>query len=381
MDSIHTMNIAGQVPATTRQVYYTGTDALYEGYAVCYDVTASEANRSTHVAKPTLNNCTEFAGVVAPGQTIPSRTSGGTWVNIVSVEGVIARGVNVYTDENLAAGDLLGVIPGEFVLGKCVVGQPVARVLAATDRSTTAGVVNTQFGWIASTLSPADLASKIVRFFDHFICEGAPSTTADIGKFVLSGTSAAASYQDSLAQAESGASNLKGNGVLRLTTNTTNEASIQLNGEPFTLGVGKSLFFRARIASSSIAAAQQAFIGLLPTDTSPIASLNADYIGFITATGALNHVYVKDGATGLVTKSTGTTLVASTFVDVAFLVRLKTATSLDLHIFVDGAEVSSPTETATEIPENESLTFTASTIAGDAQSLDIDRVEINNYIG
>ena len=378
MDSIHVLQVSGQVPATTRQVYYTGTDALYEGYALCYDVTASEANRSVHVAKPTLNNCVEFAGVVAPGQTIPARTSGGTWVNIISVD--------VYTDENLAAGDLLGVIPGEFVLGKCVVGQPVARVLAATDRSTTAGVVNVQFGWIASVLAPSDINSKILRFFDHFAGDGAASATADAARYAATLNSGTITFADNLTISDvSGATAAKsGWGTLAITpAAATTETSMQANGEPFSMAVGKSLFFRARVAMSSIAATVQGFIGLLPTDTSPIASLNADYIGFITATGAVNHVYVKDGTTGLVTKSTGTTLVADTFVELAFLVRLKTASSLDLHIWVDGAEVASPTETATEIVDNESLTFTASAIdsASGQPVLRLDRVEINNYIG
>jgi hypothetical protein len=72
----------GTSPTQRRRVYYTGTDTLKEGYALCYnfdatDVTAenltlSQADslvetpaRRLQVEKPTINNSTHFAGVVS----------------------------------------------------------------------------------------------------------------------------------------------------------------------------------------------------------------------------------------------------------------------------------------------------------------------------
>lgn len=382
MDSIHVMQIAGQVPATTRQVYYTGTDALYEGYAVCYDVTASAANRDTYVAKPTLNNSVEFAGVVAPGQTIPARTSGGTWVNIISVEGAIARGVNVYTDENLAVGDLLGVIPGEFVLGKCVVGQPVARVLAATDRSTTAGVVNVQFGWVASVVSPSEINSKVVRFFDHFVSEGAASATADAAKYAATLNSGSIAFLDALTAAENTTAGGTGCGVLACTPTSTTETTFQLNGEPFSIATGQNIFFRARVACKTVVNATN-YIGLSITNTTPIVTPGSDFVMFrMAAGGALTLVY--DSTAGSPITSTPTQSLANlVFRELSFMIRKRKASTFDIKYWIDGVAYTA-TVTAASVPDVKSLSFIASakdSTVGANAAMYIDRVEINNYIG
>ena len=387
MDSAHIATI-NKTPITfTRNVYFNApnnTDTITEGMALCWDVTAAAVNRNVYVTKPNLQNASEFCGVVAPGV----RQTGSGWVEVLICDGVIARGVSVFTDESIVAGDLLGIIPGEYALGRCVYGPVVARALNTVDRSVTAGLVETHFGMIEPSLGAAGVYSKILRLYDHFTGDRAVSATADAAGYASTLNGGAASFADSFTIADNanGLTVVKsGYGVLNLanvaTANT--EASIQCNGEPFSLAVGRNLFFQCRMALESPVAGVQAFVGLLPTDTSPIVSLNADYIGFITSTAAVNHVYVKDGATGLVTKATGHTLVANDFVDLAFIVRPKTATNVDIHIFVNGVEVAAPTETASEIVDNESLTFTAAIVnsAATAVNLRLDRIEINNYIG
>lgn len=393
MDSIHVLQVSGQVPATTRQVYYTGTDALYEGYAVCYDVTASAANRDTYVAKPTLNNYAEFAGVVAPGQTIPARTSGGVWVNIISVEGAIARSVNVYTDENLVAGDLLGVIPGSFALGCTVVGRSVARVLTAVDRSTTAGVASVQFGFIEHILTPNDTGSRISRFFDHFH-DVSWSATADAAKYVVTGTAAAVTLVDALAPSEQTDSTKSGSGIVSIAgANTGWEANMQLNGEPFGLAVGQNLFFRARIAvqSAGLGSGKYYFAGLNMSGTTDMGdACGTDAIGFRINNATLDFIYGKDQTSSAIQTATGftavtltgvNTVVADTFVEVAFMVRNKSASSKELTIWVNGTSVTH-TLVSANIVDNEALTlaFVAEN-SGAATALLVDRVEVNNYIG
>lgn len=368
------------------QVYFNNTtDTLTEGMAVCYDWdNATLANRSVYVEKPSLNNAEHFAGIIAPGGGNTPGVAG--WVKIIPYDGYVQRAVNVHTDENIVAGDILGLIPGEYVLGKWVYGPALFRATEAQDRTTTAGLVRGDFG--PQITNPIMAANKRISFFTH--CAGevpvsAPAVAnavADAGGFLLTGTSSAITYVDSLTTSEAGAANLKGKGVLKLTPNTTNEASLTMNGEPFTLAAGCNLFMRVRLAVSNILADSQVMVGFSPTDTAPIGSLNADYLAFISATAAVNLDYVKDGTTGKVSVTSGHTLVADTFVELAVLVRHRVASTggADIHIWYNQTETASPTETQSEIPDDESLTFFIASIAGTtADTVSVDYIEINNY--
>jgi len=88
-------------PVDVKRVYFTGTDTLYEGYALCYDwdsgtASAIDANRRTNVEKPATANLGHFAGVVHPG--CGGRTGPG-WLDVIT-----AGPCNVYTDESCVIG-------------------------------------------------------------------------------------------------------------------------------------------------------------------------------------------------------------------------------------------------------------------------------------
>jgi hypothetical protein len=61
------------LPNRIRRVYYSGTDTLQEGYALCYKHDATDPNTTNpeqsmgfNVVKPATANLALFAGVVAP---------------------------------------------------------------------------------------------------------------------------------------------------------------------------------------------------------------------------------------------------------------------------------------------------------------------------
>jgi len=372
--------------AKTIKVYFnpvTTTDQLQTGMAVCYDRTASAANRYTYVVKPTLNNVGDFAGIVAPGQKL---AAGATEVEIIPWDGTVYRGVQVYTDEDVTTGDYLGVVPGEYVLGKWTVGRPVFQAMEAfTGATTAAGLVKGYLG--VGNVSNEELGSKCLRYFNHFAGTGTASATADATEYaatLLSGT--ITQVDDLTLQPSSGAAvaaTAAAYGALKLTSSTTSEVCCQLNGEPFSISATQSIFFRARVALSSVAT-QSAWFGLSNTDTTPTASLPSDHIGFkvlVASPGLVTFTYNNSGGTA-VTKSTAITLTNNTFAEFAVLVRMKSTSAVDIHLFANGTEVASVTETLASIPYDESLTVGFGHFdSTSAQSMYVDRVEVYNYVG
>jgi hypothetical protein len=141
-------------------VYYTGTDTLKEGYALCYnfdatDVTAenltlSQADslvetpaRRLQVEKPTINNSTHFAGVVS--QKFTDFTGPG-WIEINMPGSVCNIWAGANCDHEAAAGiqsgQTLAFTAGAYSFDYSgLPGAGSAVVLQDVDRSTTAGLV------------------------------------------------------------------------------------------------------------------------------------------------------------------------------------------------------------------------------------------------
>jgi hypothetical protein len=141
-------------------VYYTGTDTLKEGYALCYnfdatDVTAenltlSQADslvetpaRRLQVEKPTINNSTHFAGVVS--QKFTDFTGPG-WIEI-NMPGSVC---NIWAGANCDHEASAGVQSGQTLTFTAnaytwdytgLPGTGSAVVLQDVDRSSTAGLV------------------------------------------------------------------------------------------------------------------------------------------------------------------------------------------------------------------------------------------------
>lgn len=358
-------------------------DQITEGMYLCYDTSAG-TNKNWYCVKGTLANIGDFAGIVAPGQI---RTGPGP-VEIIPWDGRMYRGISAYVTENIAAGDLLGPIPGTYEFGRCVIGRPVFKATAALDPGATTPNLNLVTGFFGGQIATMEeQANKILRFSDHFIglttiAAAVANAVADQTTYLLTGTSSAAAYVDSLAGPEGTAAAAAASGILKVTTNTTNQANLTMNGEPFRLDANKNLFFRIRAAVDVVSASKKMAFGLGITDTTFNAG-HSDALYFLVNAGAVTFGYQKGGAGEVtVTPSPAITVAAGDFHEFAFLARNKGGTNAgkEIQVWVDNTAVSL-TLTSTEFPDDQSLTFIAEALGDSAVNMSLDRVEIVNYIG
>lgn len=158
MDS--TVHGGGVVPAITERVYYTGSDTLLEGYALCYNFDASDVSaenltlsagvdeecsaRRLQVEKPNLNNCVHFAGVVSAKS---AGMVGPGWLEINKPGSVCNIYCNASADHGttgtaMNSGQILTFTLDSYsFVYQGVGGSGAAMVLQDVDRSTTAGLV------------------------------------------------------------------------------------------------------------------------------------------------------------------------------------------------------------------------------------------------
>lgn len=153
----------GAAPSMTTSVYYTGSDTLLEGYALCYDFNAADVNqenatqtspnvgeeywadaRRVLVEKCQEGNKLHFAGVVA---ACSDNTTGPGWVTIHAPGSIC----NVYADadcdhetsDGTASGQLLQVTVNSYAMTDVqgFAGTGAAMVLQDIDRDTTNDVI------------------------------------------------------------------------------------------------------------------------------------------------------------------------------------------------------------------------------------------------
>lgn len=124
---------------STKKVYYTGTDVLREGYALCYDAdlgTAASADplRAFHVEKPSSSNLENFAGIV----TDKGDSKQGPCTVEIFVPEARGQKINVWSGaNNVIDSTLLRVKAGSYELDTDGDGPIVAKAMQTVDRSTT----------------------------------------------------------------------------------------------------------------------------------------------------------------------------------------------------------------------------------------------------
>lgn len=370
---------------TTLRVYFNDAVVPPVGGAVCFDRTQSTFDlRNAYVTKPTLGNIVDFAGIVL--ETGNERSAGPGYVIIAPVDHGVLRGISVLTDENVTAGDFLGPIPGSYSLGKAILGPIAFRATESVNGSATAALVRGDLG--PAAYFGSDILSRMINIFDHFEQGGAMAVaTPGIARYNIFGTSAAAAFQSGM-YAEQATAALRASGVLRITSNTTNNAGIALPGEPFGCPVGSSIFYRTRVAiSTAIAANFSCCFGLgLVADVANVtqtAMAVNDFVGFASLSGAAWSVQYQKGASGLVAATIGAVPVINQFTEFAFLMRNKAtgtaAGNKELYFWQDGVLLSH-TPTLTEFPDDQSFSAQFDCIGSSANTLDIDRLEIRQYI-
>jgi len=395
----------GIIQPQTIDVFYTGTDNLSEGMALCYDYSQSTVlDRSRFAVKPSYLNLISnpgFIGLVAEPFTYNASLAksinsvAGQFVRVIPFhQGHPLRPIKVFTDVNVAQGDLLGPRPGSYTLGKSVCVAPVARAMEAVDRSATSGTVNVEygrFGWDAD-------ATKLHRWVDHFrggVSAGTLATQLPSQDYLLKGT---ATFTE---QATEDVPVGLGRGELTLRAAATTIVSIQQPGAQWLLTTGRELFCRQIVKIDDISD-EDFCVGLFtagtnngsgvvtPADLMTAANppvFPADYINFAVdasaSAGLLNFQSQVTSAGSTV--STGVALVNDTYAELAFLVRNRVtgaaANAKTLYVFVNGALTNS-LETAAwaaDVPTVLGLAWGQGVINGTPTST-IDYLEINCHL-
>lgn len=379
-----------------RVVYYTGSDTLLDGMAVCYDHDASTAAaRERNVEKPAWGNLMAgaFAGVVCnapPGGYVGNGSS--LRISIIPYDGNIFRNIEVLTDQNVAAGDFLAPIPTSYYFGRAVFGpfaqRPVFRASEAVDASVTVAMVEGQFGF-----NPYwDVASKTMRLFNDFdgtapiFLGGATPAEILVPGMMVSGATAAAAYTSDPG------------GRLSLTPTTTTIIQLNVGGAsagtasamsflPFVLSAGKSIFFRAKVNFGVGAIDSAVFCGLSITGASvsnAAVPATDDYLGFfrkVDDDGSLHLATNRDNGTDNLT-DTGINTVADTMYDIAFLavnrVTGDAASATVVQAWIDGVLVATISSAAINalINKDEGMGIVFGGIDGAAAVvLEIDKYE------
>ncbi len=374
----------------TEMHLYSGSDTIKVGYAMCFDTTKSSANdREKYVTKPSWANLVAkfaFAGVVVGVGTL---TSAGRQIEILPYDGRRAPNVNIFTDENVAAGDLMAPIPDSYYFGRAVVVEPVFEAWAASDRSTTAGLANGGWGPVDRSVA----RSKTVEFFDDFLGDkpvflgGATPAEIKLPGYMISGATVAIA----------GTSDFGGR--LVLTPTTTTIAQLNVGGIaagtassadllPWVLSTGKNLFFRTRVNLGVGAVDNDAFCGLCISGAAIADSTvpaQDDYLGFYMQgdiDGSINIATNRDNGTDNIT-DTGVDQVADAVHDLAFLVRNRKAGdalgATVITVYVDGVLTNTLSSAAVNalINKDEAMGFVLAGIGGAAAvALELDSVLI-----
>lgn len=318
----------GQDECFKRSVYYTGSDVLRAGYALCYDhdstteITTGDGGlraRAYYVEKPTIANAGHFAGLVADGY---DGRRGPTEVEVIRPYN--ARGPLAWTDQNVTAGDLMGIQPGSYALGLGgVVAGAIFRAMQTVDRSATAGTVTGEIGVFAR--DPA----QVCQFYDDFMeggfvvdaalaNESDPSakfvTGADAGAWLLTaviGDGALASTAIIIGDKLGGWLEIKPE------EDDVDSIALQLNGEAFRFTTGHPLYYETNFQSGDADALILAF-GMANTDTAPLAHTDGVMFRIPDATAAqdLNYVLTKAGTE--TTTTSGVTVADNITVKAAF---------------------------------------------------------------
>lgn len=179
------------------------------------------------------------------------------------------------------------------------------------------------------------------------------SSTADAAPFLMSGTSAGLTIEDDL-----------DGGVAKLLSNSTNQAVLQGNGEPFRLDAGIDTVFEARVKLAD-ADGQNFFVGLAITDTDPFATSLTDYVGFFAVdTSALikigcgkdNNNVPGSGTSGETDQTAAVDGSNKSFADDTFvLLQFLIFGTSRVKFFVDQQYAGTIN---TNLPDNENLTVT-----------------------
>jgi len=412
-----------------KHVYYTGTDTLKPGYALCYDrdtITAENAagtalaaisssyGRHTWVEKPASGNLHNFAGIVGPGQQM---MAGPCWVEIIQPQPGLV--IDVFSDISCTANTTwLTVQPASYYIGGAGEGQIIGVALQTVDRSSTNGLVQAQLESINRLALPYGLAvpSSTVRTASAAIWETCPWDQIKNGAMI--GQAYYNDFTNTYALAANQSATDLGDGVVGFTGATggsiirkevTDEPYGVIEGESttedeqvvfviggrvnvmseFVFSAATKLWMETRFKVSTVTAAKiNAFVGFAEEALASAGGLQAaaggaltdkDYVGWQvlqatpTVMGTLFNT-AGGATTPLAIGATAATLAADTYVQIG-LYSDGTTVSFYANGVVDGDSVL---VAATDFPIDQgmALYYDLNLGSADTASLSIDWVRI-----
>lgn len=205
------------------------------------------------VEQPSITNIEHIAGVVTDtgiNNVIP--TSGYMDIWILPLSEANAAGVEVWTDQSITVGDLLGAQPGSWAAKRGVLfGNPLLRSIQTVDRSSTAGTVR---GTWAPTVLETEFLRKhtcVFEGFEHLNYSSATSLTAVSTSTATAATTLSVALDWAAVLGTSGtvAATAGNGGIVTLTpTATTDNAAVVLSkAASFCATSGQALLFDALI--------------------------------------------------------------------------------------------------------------------------------------
>lgn len=198
-----------------------------------------------------------------------------------------------------------------------------------------------------------------VVFVDDFLYGPEPSSTADASTWRLNGSSASCAFATD-----------ERNGVLEVTSSSTNVASIQAVGESILLAANYDVVWECRVnLTDHDGMSFSAGLGIVNTD--PWTTSWTDYVGFFTTDGSINIGAGKDnnnvpgsGTSGETDTDTGVDFASDTWVVLKCIINGTT----QARFWVDGVYVG---KIVSNLPDDEPITPTVST-KGSAEVFNID---------
>lgn len=202
-----------------------------------------------------------------------------------------------------------------------------------------------------------------VDFKVDFLAGPAASATDDAAPFDLVGTSAGLVLADD-----------ELNGVGTLTSNSTNQAFLVQNGEPFKLQTGVTVMGEARVNLTD-ADGMSFIFGIGITNANPFTTSWTDYVGLFTTDGNIKYGCGKDnnnvpgsGTSGETDADSGVDFADDTWTVLKFVAY---GTNV-VKFFVDGVFVGQVTS---NLPDNENLAAHIGMV-GSSETIDIDYVRV-----
>ncbi len=362
-----------------KKVYYTGTDTLKAGYALCFDADATRSaetnpaitaandtaltaaneysERATLVEKPSTSNLANFAGVVV------EEYDNKVGPCALEIYCPVTRGqkVNAHCEESTTIDStLLTLKAGSYALGGINDGGPVvAKAMQTINRGTVAGLIQVLLVGLSHNAVEGDVVNAdsrttvqlptaaIWRNFDLDLLRRNPFAGALYdADFRRADDMPANAYSDATANLSV---NAEAVGALQLLGSADNDATEFQIPSPITVSGGKKWAFEARLKTNTVTGDDIGFfLGLLTGQEltgdliadNGAAMIDSNHVGFQSFhadTTGIDVVYTAVGETPIIHDADVKAVTINVYTTLGMYFD-----GTDIRIFVDGVDTADP---------------------------------------